>query len=142
MEIQGKIACPFCHRSNFASERGLTQHLLQSRICGPLHEVSTNPQISSEGPKNHSDVSRNPSGDNYGEAKSLTSDNQGDPDPEDAAHACHDVDAVVAQLEAYFDDDFAVETSDDGANSENEEEKEHNSTVNPEEVNPIRLSPC
>ena len=134
MEIQGKIARPYCRRSNFASKRGLTQHLQKSRICGPLHEVRTNPRISSEGPDNRNGVSRNPSGDNHGESQSLTFDNQGHPDPEDAAQACHDVDAVVAQLEGHFADDFVDETSDDGANPENEEANEHNSTVDPEKA--------
>ena len=141
MEIQGEIACPYCRRANFASQRGLTQHLQKNRICGPLHELSTNPRISSERPENRNDVSRNPSGANHGEAESLASDNQGDPDPEDAAHACHDVDAVVAQLEAHFDDDFVDEMSDDGANPENEEANEHNSTVDPEKAEPNLAEP-
>jgi hypothetical protein len=141
MEIQGEIACPYCRRANFASQRGLTQHLQKNRICGPLHELSTNPRISSERPENRNDVSRNPSGANHGEAESLASDNQGDPDPEDAAHACHDVDAVVAQLEAHFDDDFVDEMSDDGANPENEEANEHNSTVDPEKADPNLAEP-
>jgi hypothetical protein len=47
----------------------------------------------------------------------------------------------MAQLEAFFDDDFDDMTMENGANSENEEETEHNSTADPEEVDPNPSDP-
>ena len=130
------ISCGFCGRDNFKSERGLTQHWQQSRICRPAYKAQGQHRIPLY-------AGHESDGDDPPIVRDDFQSNYPQQDPEMVldgnGNINHEVDVVTAQIAAYFDDNFddataAYESSseDEGLQVENAEDASEDSEEAPE----------
>ena len=113
MAFQGNFRCEYCHRSNFLSSRGLTQHLERSRICGLAFERATTHNFSSNSSDEGNESLEPDSSDQSMEMNNI---------PPEIELPFHDLDAITAQLGAFFDDDFDDETAQFHSSDSDEDE--------------------
>ena len=114
------ISCRFCGRSNFKSERGLTQHWQQSRICRPQCEAQGHQLTLDAG--NDIDGGVPPNVDDHFPSNFSQQEIEEDPEIvlDNHGNVNHEVDAVTAQIAAFFDDHFDDATAAHESSSEDE----------------------
>ena len=93
MAFQGNFRCEYCHRSNFLSSRGLTQHLERSRICGLAFERAATHNFSSSSSDEGNESLEPDSSDQSMEMNNI---------PPEIELPFHDLDAITAQLGAFL----------------------------------------
>lgn len=128
MASQGMFRCAFCNRSDFRSQRGLTQHLNKKESCGIAFARSQRLNL---GQCNETQSNQTPTVEaNVCEAPEI----EGRDVPQSITMRCHDLDSAVAELGAHYQSDY------DDLTAAHDDDDDDNALLPPEDCDEDGLS--